>query len=183
LKGGVFLKINDPSKDQKGEIPPCNIRIDREGRWFYQGVEIIREDIIQHFYSHLELDEKGRIIINLNGEKCWIEVEDAPFVIKKVIYIPAESEEGESFRLLLNDGKEERLDPDTIWIGNGNVPYCRVRGGVFLARFSRNAYYELARYIEAESPEGDNYYITIGGRRYYLKTEPKNLEDKGNDLY
>jgi len=157
-------------KAQKGDIPPCNIRIDREGRWFYQGIEIIREDIIQHFYSQLELGDEGRVIINLDGDQCWVEVEDAPFIVKKTMYHPPGSPEGESFHCILNDGKEEILDLDTLWIGDGNVPYCRVKNRTFVARFSRRAYYELARYVEVDPPDdGDNYYIPLRGRRHYLR--------------
>ena len=157
------------------EIPPCNIRIDKEGRWFYQGAEIIHKAIILHFYANLELDDQGRVIIHWRGERCVVEMEDAPFVVMRTIKIPS-SRNDESIKILLNDENLEELALDTLWIGEGNVPYCLVRGGVFVARFSRNAYYQLAQYFEEDRSTQDRYYISLGGRRHYLKmkTHTKN---------
>jgi len=42
----------------------------------------------------------------------------------------------------------ERLDPDSLEVGNGNVLYCRVKDGAERARLLRPAYYPLAYYIE-----------------------------------
>lgn len=150
------------------EIPPCNIRIDKEGRWFYQGAEIIRQDIVRHFYAHLESDDQGRVIIHWRGERCVVEADDAPFVVMGVTNISS-STNGESIEIHLNDGSHAVLDPDTLWIGKGNVPYCRVRGDIFTARFSRKAYYQLARHFEEDPSKRDRYYISLRGKRHYLK--------------
>jgi hypothetical protein len=150
------------------DIPSCNIRIDKEGRWFYQEAEIIRQDIVRHFYAHLESDGQGRVIIHLRGERCVVEAEDVPFVVLSITNVPS-SRNGESIKLLLNDGSLEELDPYTLFIGEGNVPYCQVRGGVFMARFSRNAYYQLAKYFEEDQTTKDRYYISLQGKRHYLK--------------
>jgi hypothetical protein len=156
----------DPSK--ANEIPPCNIKIDKEGRWFYQGAEIIKQEIVRHFYAHLESDDQGRVIIHWRGERCVVEADDAPFVVLGVTNNPSSSP-GESIEILLNDGSHEELDPDTLWIDEENVPYCRVRRDIFTARFSRKAYYQLARYFEEDPSKRGRYYISLRGKRHFLK--------------
>ncbi len=97
-----------------------------------------------------------------------VEADDAPFVVMGVTNILS-STNGESIEIHLNDGSHEVLDPDTLWIGEGNVPYCRVRRDLFTARFSRTAYYQLARYFEEDPLNRDRYYIPLGGKRHYLE--------------
>lgn len=47
------------------DIPPCDIRIDKEGVWYYKDAEMFRKDIVNLFYQNLKLDELGRYIIEL----------------------------------------------------------------------------------------------------------------------
>ena len=72
----------------------------------------------------------------------------------------------------LSDGTKEILDPTSLYIGAKNVPYCGVRGGEFLARFSRKAYYQLARMVEEDPKEG-TFFLRIGPRRFCLRIEPE----------
>jgi hypothetical protein len=118
------------------------LRIDREGRWFHEGIEIVREDIRNLFSRHLTIDADGDYVVRIGHDECHVIVEDAPFVVIRV------SDESESvLTLLLNDGDKVLLNPHTIEFKNSNVPYCRVRGGL-RARFSRPAYYQLAEFIK-----------------------------------
>ena len=57
------------------------------------------------------------------------------------------------------------MSPDTLFVGQDNVLYCKVKTGVFPARFNRAAYYQLAEYIEEE---GENYYLPLNERKHYL---------------
>jgi len=128
------------------EIPPCFIRIDKDGRWYHHGVEMIHRPFIRLFYQNLTRDEEGRYIIEWMGERCYLEVEDTPFVVRTISHRKEAAGE-ERFMLALTDDSEEALAPDTLFVGRENVLYCRVRRGSFRARFSRPAYYELARHI------------------------------------
>jgi hypothetical protein len=60
------------------------------------------------------------------------------------------------------------LDPATLEVGRDNVLYCRIRGARFSARFSRPAYYQLARFIE-EDADGTGFYIELNGTVYPVK--------------
>ena len=42
----------------------------------------------------------------------------------------------------------EALDPATLRLGAGDVPYCRIKGGKFEARFSRAAAWQLLQHME-----------------------------------
>ena len=48
---------------ERDALPPCLIFIDKEGRWFHEGVEMIRRDFIRMFYRNMELDGEGRYVI------------------------------------------------------------------------------------------------------------------------
>ena len=144
-------------------FPPCLIYIDKEGRWYHEGAEMIRRDFIRLFYRSLELDSRGRYLISWNGERCYVEVEDTAFVVRRVVY----EEGGESgrgrFVLNLSDDSTEDLSPETLFVGRDSVLYCRIRESAFPARFTRAAYYQLARYIEES---GGTYYLPLNGKRH-----------------
>jgi hypothetical protein len=152
-------------KTDINDLPPCMIFIDKEGRWYHKGAEMIHRDFIRLFYRNMELDSEGRYVINWNRERCWVEVEDTAFVVRRVVYEDGDRTGNARFVLNLSDDTEEELMPDTIFIGDDNVLYCKVKNRVFPARFNRAAYYQLAGYIEEEN---DSYYLALNGSKYYI---------------
>ncbi|MBW2119262.1 MAG: DUF1285 domain-containing protein [Deltaproteobacteria bacterium] len=148
---------------KNGDLPPCMIFIDKEGRWYHKGAEMIHRDFIQLFYKNMELDSEGRYVINWDGKRCRVDVEDTAFVVRRVMYQDGDRAGNARFVLSLSDDTEEDLIPDTIFIGEENVLYCRVKNRSFPARFNRAAYYQLAEYIEEEN---DSYYLPLNGKKY-----------------
>jgi hypothetical protein len=146
-------------------LPPCMIFIDKEGRWYHEGAEMIRRDFIRLFYRKMELDSEGRYVINWNGERCWVDVEDTAFVVRRAVYQDGERTGNARFVLNLSDDTEEELMPDTLCVGQDNVLYCRVKNRLFPARFNRASYYQLAEYIEEENA---SYYLTLNGNKYNI---------------
>ncbi len=142
----------------ESEIAPCGIFIDREGQWFYQGAEMQNREIVQLFYRHTSMDADGRYILELDGQRCLLEVEDTAYVVRQV------RKEGK-FLLQLSDDSVEELAPETLLVGEGNVLYCTIKGA-FPARFTRPAYYQLADYVEEE--EGA-YVLESAGKRYEIR--------------
>lgn len=140
------------------DIPPCEIFIDKEGRWFYRGAEIIRRDLVQLFYDHMERDGQGRYILTWEGKPCFVEVEDTAFVVR------GNDEENGAFSLHLSDSSTEDLLPETFSVGPDNVPYCMVKKGRFPARFTRAAYYQLAGHIEEDGGQG--FFLRTGKKKY-----------------
>ena len=143
------------------------IRIDRDGVWYYRNVEMERKEIVQYFYQNLRRDDHGHYQIELNHEHCRILVEDVPYVVRSVSmgFPGADGQPG--MVISLSDGSCEELDPETIRIGEKDVLYCRVKNSEYEARFSRQAYYQLVENINHD-PHQDRYFITIGNRSYTL---------------
>jgi uncharacterized protein len=147
------------------DIPPCNIRIDKEGVWYYKGNEIFRDEIVKFFYQNLKKDEAGRYLIELENDCCYLEVEDTPYVVKAIYKCTLESANEECIHLLLSDQSTEKLNCDSLWAGRDNVLYCSVKKGAFSARFSRASYYQIAAFIEC-SDCGSEYFIPLNGKRF-----------------
>ena len=149
---------------------PYDIRIDKEGVWYYKGKEIFRHEIVRYFYQNLKVDEKGRYIIELENDRCYLEVEDTPFIVKAVYRCKVGAENEECIYLLLSDQSLEKLACDTLLVGKDNVLYCSIKKGAFLTRFSRAAYYQIADFIEYDEGK-DNYFIAMNGRQFGIRTE------------
>jgi hypothetical protein len=153
------------TKSEKDDLPPCLIFIDREGRWFHKGAEMIRRNIIHLFYQNMELDSKGRYVITWNNQRCYVEVEDTAFVVRSVGFQAGIQACDARFGLYLSDDTIEELLPETLYVGQDNVLYCRVKNLAFPARFSRAAYYQLAKYIEEENGA---FYLPLNGEKYQV---------------
>jgi len=150
------------------DIPPCNIRVDKTGVWYYNGAEMFREDIVNLFYENLSRDAAGRYIIEMAHDRCYIEVEDTPYVVKAVYKSDSGENNNETIKILLNNSDLEELDPTNLWIGKDNILYCCVKNNKFDARFSRAGYYQIANWINYNE-EKDLYYISLNNRIYHIK--------------
>lgn len=138
--------------------PYLKLVIDKEGRWFQNGAEIIHPQIYLTFCRALEKTPDGRYQIRIGNEICRVEVEDTPFVVRRIL-------EGEDGRLnmLLNDESIEPFHPRRFWIGDDNVPYAEVKQSRYHARLLRPAYYELAKHITMDE-DGNAFFLVDGGR-------------------
>ena len=155
------------------ELLPCAILIDREGDWYYQGNRMQRADIVSHLCQHMRRDESsGLYIIQMGKQRCYLEVEDAPLVITGAS-LTKQGERGSDEQMHLTIkylDKGESLNPETLWVGEENVLYCRVTEKKIPARFLRPAYYQLAAFIH-EDPERQRFYLLVGSKRYYISQE------------
>jgi hypothetical protein len=147
------------------DVTPCHIRIDKEGNWYYQDLPIINKKIYLYLNQCIAQDPSGRYILSMDGETCCLEVEDTPFVIQEVRLL-SDPGQSPSLVLKLNDGTEETLKAATLRVGQDNVLYCKVKGGLYDARLLRNAYYQLAEFLEQD---GQNYYLVIEDSKIHLK--------------
>lgn len=142
------------------------IYIDKDGKWFHKGMEMIHRAIINEFYQGLTMDSCGGYLIVRGDEKCFVEVEDTPFIINRVEFYDAEGTGEEQLVLSLIDDTKEILDPATLSVGDDNVLYCRIKNNSFKARFNRAAYYQIASRIKEE---GDRYYLPLNNTKYFIK--------------
>jgi hypothetical protein len=157
----------EPCPPEKGLLP-CEIWIDREGDWYHRGARMERADIVAHLCQHLARDEsRDCYVIRTGKEDCYLEVEDTPLVITRVISEGGE-EGGEAKGFLLGIkylDQTEPLDPTSLRVGRDNVLYCTVRPERLPARFLRPAYYQLAEFV-CEDHERGGFYLPVAGRRY-----------------
>ncbi len=144
----------------------ADFRIDKEGSWYYRGMEMTRRDIVRLFYGHLRKSESG-YSIEIGNQRCGVEVDDTAYVVRA---IRACSESGfeKGIYLILSDDSIEELDPATLRIGRDNVPYCAVKSGLHEARFLSSSYYRLAELIRHD-PQRDEYFISVRGRSHYIR--------------
>jgi len=147
------------------ELPPCLIHIDKEGNWYHKGVEMIHRGFIRFFYEHLELDSAGRYVIDWKGQRCWVDVEDTAFVVRRVVYEDGIKGQDARYILHLSADMKESLLPDTLYVGKRNVLYCKVKNRTFPARFDRAAYYQLAQYIKEENGA---YFLPLRGKKHRI---------------
>jgi len=120
------------------------LRVDRDGVWYDDDVEITHPGILGNLRGNLRRDAEGYFI--QTRVRIPVEVEDAPWVVTRV------EARGERLHATLNDGTEDDVDPAALRFGSGNAPYCPVKDGRFEARFSRAATFQLlalAHYDEA----------------------------------
>jgi hypothetical protein len=160
--------------EKSGELYPTDIAVDVEGEWFYRGAKLVREDIVELFLNCVRLnssmpaDAKNAFCIEWKENLCSLEVADTPFVIvraDRIVRDKGGNLEEEAILLTLKHlSTSETLDPSTLYVGEENVLYCRIRGGTFPARFSRPAYYQLAEWIEEDASSG-GFVLELNGRR------------------
>jgi hypothetical protein len=147
--------------------PHLKLFIDKDGQWFQNDAKIIHPQIYKLFNENLRKRNDGSYELSLGREICTVEVEDAPFVVSRV-----HTPESAPVKVELNDGTVETFDPDNFWIGPENTPYCLVKDGEFHARFSRPAYYQIAKYIKTGDSENE-FVFDINGKITQVADTPK----------
>jgi len=143
IRGGK----KDGSKREPVDCGHYDMRIGRDGTWYYRGSPIRRKPLVTLFSSVLKRDESGQFWLETPVERGRIDVDDAPFV---AVSLDA-SGSGESQRLIFRTNLDEIVTADRnhlIWVetdvASGEpAPYIHVRDGLN-ALIARPVYYQLA---------------------------------------
>lgn len=174
----LFQKLLDQTASNNPKVSPVerwhpdlngdlDMRVDREGRWFYLGSEILRKPLIKLFSGILKREGDDYFLVT-PVEKWRIRVDAAPFVAVTLTEISADGVP--ALRFGLNEGTEVLLhQPDGLWVEtsaiNGEpLPFLQVRNGL-PALIHRNVFYQL---VEMASEEGGNLCVSSCGQRYVL---------------
>lgn len=160
-------KKEGPHLTRKGRP---SLFFDKEGRWFHEGVEITHQRTCLLFSRSLEKGPDGSYHVQLGKEHAYVEVEDAPYIVKSVTARTGDQGIPHSYLLLLNDETEEPLDPHTLFVEHDHVMYCRVKHGTRRARFLRSAYYQLCAFIQNDS-NAQHFWLPWKGEKIKIKTE------------
>ncbi|NLN60966.1 MAG: DUF1285 domain-containing protein [Deltaproteobacteria bacterium] len=147
----------------------CDIKIDKDGVWYYRGAEMLRADIVQYLYGYLKKTPGGSYYLEVSEhDRCEIDVEDTAFVVKSVERVRADTSQEEVIHLSLSDGSSEVLEPDTLTISEENVLYCRIKKNSFRARFSRKSYYQMISDVQYDD-QVEKYFLNINGKRCFIE--------------
>jgi len=137
-----------------------DIRIARNGTWFYLGTPIGRAPLVRLFSTILKR-EGDRFFLVTPVEKVGITVEDAPFVAVDAEVTGGGPDQVISFETNVGDrvtagpGHAIRVlrDPAT----DEPAPYVHVRAGLE-ARIDRKTYYRLAEHGDTAQVDGADWY-------------------------
>ena len=138
-------------------------RVDREGRVFHDGTEIVDPATLRFFFLALQRAPDGRWLALCQGERNWFEPHDTPFVVQRLGLGVVEGRL-RSVDLCFAGDFREPLDPATFE-HDGAQLFCRVRKGAFSARFGRIAMQQIAPWL---GDDGAGPAITLDGRRWAL---------------
>jgi hypothetical protein len=154
-------KLASESAQVMGAIPRTDcgdfdIRIARDGTWFYKNSPIGRPALVKLFASVLKRDADGGYWLETPVERGRIVVEDAPFVAVEATFDGA----GEQQQLTLRTNIDARV---TVGAGHplvlrGNLaeeprPYVVLDGGVE-ALIARSAFYTLVEHTVPRVVDG-----------------------------
>jgi hypothetical protein len=156
-----------PSAERKETAP---LFLDKEGRWFHEGVEITHERTRLLFSKSIQRMASGTYCLRIGSESAEVLVEDAPYTVRSVTVKEDPDGFAQEYILHLNDETEERLEPGSLFVGAGDVMYCKVKGGLERARFLRPAYYQICAKLEYDA-RSDRYGLPSAGGRITIRIE------------
>ncbi len=124
--------------------------VDREGRVFHDGSEIVDPLVLRFFVMAMTRTPDGRWLVVCQGERNWFEADGTPFVVQRIGPVAGEGG-GLALELRLAGDYREVLDPATLEVDDGRL-LCRVRRSAFPARFGRVALQQLAAFLVEDGP-------------------------------
>ncbi|MEX6724479.1 DUF1285 domain-containing protein [Parapedomonas caeni] len=132
-----------------------DMRIARDGSWWYMGTPIGRPAMVKLFSSVLRRDGDDFFLVT-PVEKVGIRVDDAPFVAVEVVSDGAGRDRRLAFRLNTDEhviaGPDNRLRVVVDPVTGEPRPYLHVRRGLE-ALVNRPVFYELAALALAETDD------------------------------
>lgn len=130
-----------------------DMRIARDGRWYYEGSPIGRESMVRMF-SRVLWKEGDKYFLKTPVEKVGIQVEDVPFQVTQVEHEVGEKGPEMVFTTSTGDrvcaDAEHPIRVETDPVTKEPRPYLMIRFGME-GRIGRNIFYqlvELARMVE-----------------------------------
>jgi hypothetical protein len=160
-----------PPPVEKWNPPFCgdlDMRIARDGTWFYQGTPIGRPQLVRLFASILKREGDRHFLVT-PVEKVGIVVDDAPFVAVDF------RREGDALAFETNVGDETVAGPENpIRVERDAAgepsPYVLVRRGLW-ALIDRKSFYRLVELGETRAHEGEDWF-GVGSRGAFFPIVP-----------
>jgi len=165
---------------KKGGLPPVHLwnppfcgdldmRIARDGTWFYLGTPIGRAPLVRLFSTILKLED-GKYYLVTPVEKVGITVEDAPFVA--VDFTVSGEDEAQALRFETNVGDFAEAGPEhPIRVVRDPVtgepsPYVMIRAGLE-ALIDRKSFYRLVEIGAHHAVDGVSWFGLWSGGVFF----------------
>jgi hypothetical protein len=141
---------------------PEGVRVSPDGTWSVGEFRIVHLPSLRFLKERLVFDDDGAFLVE--GERRLPVAIDGPAF--EVVELRLSPEAGEA-RVVLDDGSEEVLGPDSI----GTDPHtgrieCLARAGRARAAFSRSAHQALLEHVEEDR---GRFYLRVGSRRLAIR--------------
>lgn len=160
----VALRRRNPLDYNGAGMREYRYQVDRDGRIFHDGTEIIDPVVLRFFLRAMQRTPEGRSLVLCQGEQNWFEAPDTPFVVQR-LRLSTEGGRLSAVDLCFAGDYRESLDPERLEAEGGSL-YCRVRRGQFRARFGRVAMQQLAPFL-VEGEDGPA--LLLAGARYPIR--------------
>ena len=152
-----------------------DMRIARDGTWFYQGTPIGRKPMVKLFSNIIRRDGDDYFLVT-PVEKVGIKVDDAPFV---AIAVEVEGEgEAQLLRFTTNveetaeAGPEHPIRVEIDPVTQEPAPYVHVRTNLE-ALIHRNVFYQLVELAVSREIDGQRWLgVWSGGEFFRIGLEP-----------
>ena len=155
-----------------GNLPgqDLQMRIARDGTWYYRGSAINRLPLVQLFAGVLRREDDGSYWLVTPAERGRIDVEDVPFVAVELASEGSGRDRCLSLRTNLDDwvvlGPEHPLRVAIEPESGEPRPYIMVRDGME-ARVARSAYYHLIEEGQWEQQEGEERFGVWSSNQFF----------------
>lgn len=175
---GNSLEIGPQHARHPRELGDLDMRIARDGAWYYRGSPIGRLPLVKLFASVLRRHPDGSYWLVTPAERGRIDVEDVPFLAVELTLAGDGRARQLIFRTNLDEivtaGPDHPLRVETAANGEPQ-PYILVRDGLE-ARLARPVFYELAELGAAEEVAGERQFGVWSDCTFFR------LGDPGEDI-
>lgn len=157
-----------------------DMRIARDGTWFYLGTPIGRKPLVKLFSSILKLED-GNYFLVTPVEKVGITVDDAPFVAVDFTAQGEGRDQVITFETHVGDlVAADAKHPLRVTRSEDNTPrpYIEVRRGLE-ALIDRKSFYRLVELCCVETVDGEDWFGLWSGGEFFKVIPADDLGDKG----
>ena len=163
-----------PRRRPLAELGDLDMRIARDGTWYYRGSPINRIPLVKLFASVLRRETDGSYWLVTPAERGRVTVEDVPFIAVAVDMQGQGRGQRLIFRTNLDEivtaGPDHPLRVETAADGTP-APYILVRPGLE-ARLVRPVFYELAELGQEEEIAGERPFGVWSGGVFFALGDP-----------
>jgi hypothetical protein len=175
MRSAVPASKGEPDSLVCGDI---DIRIARDGTWFYHGSPIGRKRLVKLFSTVVRREADGQFYLVTPVEKGRIQVDDAPFVGVEMTISGAGRDQALHIRTNVDDVVTVN-DEHPIQVVHDPVtgepsPYVHVRDNLD-ALIARSIYYELAAMAEESEEVPGTYGVWSQGTFFSIGTVPADV--------